>query len=98
MCIRDSAATFQNIAEAMPGFWIRVQERVQDLPFDWENLKMNIIGSIPDFEEISSYLIDFAQNSLGGMLSSFAGVVFSVGQTVMNLVIGLDVYKRQVLF
>ncbi len=89
LVIPEFAATFQNIAEAMPGFWIRVQERVQDLPFDWENLKMNIIGSIPDFEEISSYLIDFAQNSLGGMLSSFAGVVFSVGQTVMNLVIGL---------
>lgn len=89
LVIPEMIKTFQNIGTAFPGFLERTQNWVRTLPFDWEGVRLNIIDQMPDMNDIGNYLVDFAQNSLGGMLSSVAGVVFSVGQGILNVVIGV---------
>lgn len=93
----ELSQTFQKIGASIPGFLQEVYDWVNSWNVDWQGIESWLGEAQLDFNSLFEKLANFAQGSLGGAFSSMIGVVSSVAQGVINVVIGF-IFSAYVLF
>lgn len=93
----ELARTFQKIGTSIPSFAQEVYDWVNSWGINWQGVESWLGEAKFDFNSIFEKLATFAQDYLGGAVNSMIGVVSSVAQGIMNVVIGL-IFSAYVLF